>query len=426
MQDPFDAPLTRRRLLSRSGRLAVGAVAGSGLLAACGGNDGGGGGGSAGPLRVALHQSDWDSMRPFFDAFTKESGIKIRLSAAPPAGGDQVTQLTPQFSSQSSPVDVLQASDEATPSFIRAGWLAPITQQWDKVKADHSKDMQDYVATWSSLNGQVYRIPTDWSVGFYWVRQDVLDKLGVDVPASWDDVLALAPKAQAKGMYAFADAASKPSLATVYMAYLCSQTGGKLFDFDAGTRQAFEFAGRLIDRKAFPKAALNWTYDQLNANYMNDRLATMREWNFFYDVGRAEKKWFKPDKMRIVLPPAGPAGRGTWAGAWGWAIPKFTDKTDQAKRFVEYMTSSELAPKLAKANSAKVEPRTSILDAMGDEGLAKAMSDYSKSGVTKPRPFHPNPGQAQSVVDTVVSAYLSGQMDLDQAMSEGKSRIKAL
>jgi hypothetical protein len=30
------------------------------------------------------------------------------------------------------------------------------------------------------------------------------------------------------------------------------------------------------------------------------------------------------------------------------------------------------------------------------------------------------------VVDTVVSGYLSGQMSLDQAMSEGKQRIQSL
>jgi ABC-type glycerol-3-phosphate transport system substrate-binding protein len=279
---------------------------------------------------------------------------------------------------------------------------------------------------WSSYKGQVYRIPLKWSVGFYWVRKDVLDKLGAGVPAKWDDLLNLAPKASAKGMYAFADAASKPSLATVYMAYLCSQTGGKLFDFDTGTRQAFQYAGQLIQAKAFPKAALNWTYDQLNANYMNDQIVTMREWNFFYDVGRANKKWFKADKMEIVLPPAGPAGRGTWAGAWGWSIPKFTSKTSQAKQFLEYITSAELAPKIAKADAACLGPRKSILNAMSGLGVVKAMSDYTKAGVVKPRPFHPNPGQAQAVVDTVVSGYLSGQMSLDQAMSEGKQRIQSL
>lgn len=423
--------ITRRGLLSHGGRLVLGASAGSVLLAACGedsGSGGGSGGGAkkGGTIRVGLQESLYDTYRPHIDAFTKQTGIKVRLSAVPPAGGDQVTQLTPQFSSSTTPVDALMTSDEATPSFIQAGWLEPLTAEWNKVKDDHPADMQAYVKQWSSKDGEVYRIPMGWSVGFYWVRQDVLDRLKADVPAKWDDLLDLKQKASSRGMFAFADAVSKPSLATVYMAYLCSQSGGQLFDFDDGTRQAFQYAKQLIDTKAFPKAALNWTYDQLNANYMNDKIATMRQWNYFFSVARDNKKWFEDDKAVIVLPPAGPAGRGTWAGAWGWTIPKFSKSVDQAKQFIAFMTTSELAPQLAKANSQLVMPRSSINEAMPDDGTVKAMAEYSKAGVTKTRPWNANVGQAQSVVDTIASSYLSGQMSLDEAMTKGKQRIDAI
>jgi ABC-type glycerol-3-phosphate transport system substrate-binding protein len=159
---------------------------------------------------------------------------------------------------------------------------------------------------------------------------------------------------------------------------------------------------------------------------MNDQVLTMREWNFFQSVAQGNKKWYKPAKAEIVLPPAGPGGRGTWAGAWGWTIPKFTSKKDEAKEFVKFFTSNKVAVGLAKANSYALQPRKSVVVAMGSDYLVKKMGEYSKAGVVKARPFHPNPGQAQAVVDTMVTGYLSGQISLAKAMSDGRRQIQQL
>jgi hypothetical protein len=54
------------------------------------------------------------------------------------------------------------------------------------------------------------------------------------------------------------------------------------------------------------------------------------------------------------------------------------------------------------------------------------MKTYGDAGVMKPRPFRTKINDAQSVVDDVFTAYLSGQQSLADAMSAGQSRIKAL
>lgn len=99
----------------------------------------------------------------------------------------------------------------------------------------------------------------------------------MEAPASWDDLRALGEAAKSEGTFAFADAASKPSLAFVYGAYVVARAGGSIFDFDEGTKTAFEFAREMIDQEFFPKSAANWTYDQLNAAYMDDSLVTLRQ-----------------------------------------------------------------------------------------------------------------------------------------------------
>ena len=209
-------------------------------------------------------------------------------------------------------------------------------------------------------------------------------------------------------------------------AYQTAQSGGDLFAFDDNTKAAFEFTKELLDQEYFPRDAINWNYDQSNAAYMEDQLVTMRQWSFFYDVSRANTEWFAEDKAVIALPPAGPARRGTWAGAWGWTVPAFTSVPDQAKEFVSYISAPDQAAALADALSNFITPRTSVVTALADKPFVALQQMYSDADVVTNRPFHPRVSEAQAVVDTIFNGYLAGQYDIDEAMSTGQGDIEAL
>ena len=41
------------------------------------------------------------------------------------------------------------------------------------------------------------------------------------------------------------------------------------------------------------------------------------------------------------MPPGGPNGqRATWAGAWGWMVPTFSEKKDAAMEFIKFITDT--------------------------------------------------------------------------------------
>jgi len=213
----------------------------------------------------------------------------------------------------------------------------------------------------------------------------------------------------------------------VYMAYLTAQAGGNLYQFDEATARAFQFAHDLIyQHEVFPRDALTWTYDQLNSAYMGDKLLTMREWTFFWDVSQGQKEWYKPEKVHIVLPPAGPGGSKTWAGGWGWAIPKFTRNMEAAKTFFKWITSKENAPRLAKASAFFVTSRNSVMSVMGNEGILRYMKLYTEQNAVAPRPYTKQSIKAETVVDDVAQAYLTNQIDLKTAMEQGKQRLATL
>jgi spermidine/putrescine-binding protein len=74
--------LSRRQMLQRGAILGAGAIAGPGLLAACGGDDDDGGGGSGGGSSDELNVLTWEGyhQRPWVQEFSKKTGIKVNTT----------------------------------------------------------------------------------------------------------------------------------------------------------------------------------------------------------------------------------------------------------------------------------------------------------------------------------------------------------
>lgn len=436
------APLTRRRLL-QAGGMASGALAMSPLLAACGGGgDSGsatpsasaspassGAAASAGSITYAVQAFAHDAIRPIVDEFTEETGIEVVLEGGPASGQDLMSQLIPAFNAGTTPYDVVDADDPAGGAFAAAGWLHPLDDVIDSdVRDDLTPGMVDGMAQWNESDGATYRMYHNWEIGYYWIRRDVLAANGLDVPTTWQELVDVGTEVKERtGMWAFADAASKPGLTFVYMAYLAAQAGADLYTFDDATREAFQYAHDLIHaHELFPEDALTWTYDQQNAAYLSDQLLSMRQWTFFDGVASAETDWYDPEKVARVAPLAGPGGAKTWAGGWGYAVPEASEKKEQALEFVRFMSRTDIAVRLAEASSFFITARSSVLDALGDDGIVATLKEYAENDWISPRPFHPQAADAETVIDDVAQSYLTDQISLDEAMQRGIDEVADL
>ena len=105
--------------------------------------------------------------------------------------------------------------------------------------------------------------------------------------------------------------------------------------------------------------------------------------------------------------------------------PDITEKMDEAKAFVNYMTAPEQAVTLAQARSNFITPR------FGSRGHGRQPLHPTAGDVLRNRRSHepafPYTGhQAQAVVDTVFNGYLAGQFDIDEAIANGQRDIEAL
>src|SRR5690554_873279 len=339
--------------------------------------------------------------------FTEKTGIKVNVITRPGAPPEFISQMTSAVMAGTSPYDVFNMEDEVAITLSRAGWLEPLNDLFDEeFWQDWAPDMLEMIEVWSTYNGELFRIPNNYEPQYFWYRKDIFDEHGLQPPETWEEMVEIGKILTKDGMYGVSDGLAKGAFLGVYLGYMTQQAGGCSFEFGDELRTALQFTHDMMYKhEIFPVAALNKDYDALNEDYMNDRIAMMRQWPFFYDVSRAKEGWFEEDKVVVTLPPAGPAGRISYATGWGWSIPKSAPNKEAAKEFVKWITSTELAPKLAELDVWYQNTRYSVMDAVGDQGVAKYMKMYSEAGVLGTRPFHPKFMEATTVLEDLASMY---------------------
>lgn len=437
MSDTNSPKISRRDFLKFLGTSAVAATAGS-VISSCG---------PAAPVAVeatkapavvassnktlvlAIQAFAHDALKPVVAQWEAKSGYKVTLDSGPATGQEMMTKYAPAFQSGTSSVDVMSVDDVSGPAFSRAGWLEPLdtvipADTWSDFPASFlpSVDKDPF----HSYDGKRYRVPHEFAVGYLWYRKDWFDEKKVAVPTTWDEQIAVGKEFANGDVFGLTEGMKKPGLTFVYVAHLAAAAGGNVFDFDDGTAQALQYIYDMIyTHKIMSENVLTQDYTQQNDLYMKDKAAMMRQWPYFWDVGRGNKDWYADGKAEIALHPAGPAGVKTWWGGWGFSLPKFSKEMDAAKDLIAFITNNANAPVLAKGQSWFVMPRNSILAEMKD-GLVPYMQLYSDNNSLMPRPYHPKQSDAEVVVDDIAQLFLTKQSNLAEALQQGKDRIAAL
>jgi ABC-type glycerol-3-phosphate transport system substrate-binding protein len=299
---------------------------------------------------------------------------------------------------------------------------------WD----DFSPEMVNYSKTWSTYNGETFRIIHNWEMPYWWYRKDWFDSKGVAVPTTWDEVKTMgeAFTDEPNGVWATEDGLIKGAFLNVYLAWVTLQAGGNPFDIGDPYKLALEYTYDLMyTNKVLNPASLQKDYNTQNGDYMADKVAFMRQWPFFGDVARGNPDWFSEDKVAVALPPAGPGGiaGSTYPAGWGFGIIKTSPNLAEAKELLSFLVSTDVAVEAMKVGFWFLNARKSVLAAAPqDNWLVQQMKMYTDAGVIGVRPFHPRFVEALTILEDTASAYLTQQVSLEDSMSQAKDQLAAL
>jgi len=146
-------------------------------------------------------------------------------------------------------------------------------------------------------------------------------------------------------------------------------------------------------------------------------------------VARAEEDWFSEDKVAVALPPVGPGGveGSTYAAAWGFGIISTSPNMDEAKELLQFLVSKEAAVEAVNVGFWFLSARQSVLEAAPqDNWLVQQLKMYTDAGVLGVRPHHPKFVEALTIIEDTAAAYLTGQISVDESMSQASDQLAEL
>ncbi|MFI8219269.1 ABC transporter substrate-binding protein [Streptomyces sp. NPDC085932] len=326
---------TRRRLVTSAVALALGTTA----LAACG-TDSGDGGTASGP--VSLTYWTWTpGMDKVVDLWNEGPGRKDRITVTvkKQASGDTlVTKILTAHKAGKAP-DLVQAEYQALPTLVSNDALADISDSVDGAKESFADGVWQQTTLGTDA---VYAVPQDIGPMMFYYREDLFEKYGLSVPATWDEFAETARKlkkaAPDKDLTTFS--ANDSGL----FAGLAQQAGAKWWTTsgdrwkvaidDPATRKVAKFWGGLVEEGAID----------------NQPMYTP-SWNKALNTGK-QIAWVSAVWAPGTLTTAAPDTQGKWAmaplpqwsagenrtGSWGGSSTAVTTDSEHQRAAAKFAT----------------------------------------------------------------------------------------
>jgi raffinose/stachyose/melibiose transport system substrate-binding protein len=341
--------------MKRSSRRSLTMIAVAALaltVTACGGGGSASGGGGWDKLTF-LSWSGQEIMEPVVKDFeAKHPDIDVQVSYAPPVA-EYIQALQTRVLSGTAP-DVFVIAAENKTNLIGGKHVVDLSgEPWMSTIPEFNKKTY-------GKDGAVYGAsPSSWGAGIAY-NKELLAKVGAKtVPATWQEYLDLCRKLKAAGIKPYLEDLSQ--MPTIVSSFVGARNAAedlamdkKIFDGTSSFEK--EWTGPLTEyNKLYAEGlgdanAVGLTADQVFDEFANGRVAmiTSGPWNV------APLKKAAPDMQFSIAPvPAAPGGKTFLAGAAspGYAINAKSDKTAQAKTFLQYLVSREGVEKFQKLSN---------------------------------------------------------------------------
>lgn len=307
-----------------------------------------------------------------------------------------------------------------------AGWARPLDERFPASERARFLEGAIRANTW---NGRVWGVPAFVDAGMLYYRKDLLEKHGVAVPDTWEELEAAARAIVAaegdRDLVGYTAQLKQYEGLVCNLLELIAARGGHLIDAGA-TRStlleppalaAVRFARDRIVGGIAPRAALTWEEPESLAVFLQGHAVFHRNWPYAWEVSNDSERSRVTGKVGLAPLPRFEGGeRAAALGGWQYGISAFSQHPDEAWAFVEYMTSAETQRFLA-VEASLAPTRTALYD---DETVLARNPRFADQAASfraaVPRPVTP----AYPAVSNVLQRYFSS------ALADPESDVEAL
>ena len=290
--------------------------------------------------------------------FESKTGIKVNIETL--AESNYMVKILTELQSGAGTYDAFMTSQPMNYQYAAAGWIENLQPWVDNTKqTSPDYNLKDFFPAlikaerWNKTDfggarqGQLWAIPANEEGYALFYRKDILQKNGIKVPQTIDDLVAAAAKLNGttfdgKKISGFVSRGDKtyPTLnpfSTFAGAYgVKDVTDGKA---TVNSPQGITAVKKWVElMKYAPKAASTYTWYEAQQDFLAGNTA------FYIDADHMAPDFEKPasaiaGKVGYALPPAGPKGRASSMWLWSLGMNAASKHNGAAWQFIQWATS---------------------------------------------------------------------------------------
>ncbi len=294
----------------------------------------------------------------FINGFEQTNpGIKVDWLQVPGVPNEQHTMYVTDLASQSDKPDVIAVDVIWPGEFIANGWAAPLNDYF--TTADVSKYLPGMMNS-VSVDGKIYGIPLYTNAIHLFYRKDLLDKYGLAVPKTWEELQSEAKTIVAKegnpdlvgyiSMWA--------QIEGLFMNYLQFMWGAGGQFFDSGgkvtvntpaARKALTTMVNMIKDKTAPQSITTYKPNDAMALFRQGRAVFMVVQDFVWPMLNASDSPVagKVGMTRVPYFAGNSSANTVCMGGWILIVNPYSKNKAAAAKFIKYITTEQAGLKMA-------------------------------------------------------------------------------
>ncbi len=317
-----------------------------------------------------------ENFKALVKPWEEKTGNTVTLVPMPASTTDQFAQYRLWLAAGSTDIDLYQTDVIWAPQL--ADQFVDLTEAAKDLAPTHFPSIIES----QTVGGKLVALPIFTDAPALYYRKDLLDKYGVAVPKTWDELTAAAQKIQD------GEKASNPDFwgfvwqGNAYEGLTCdalewvkSFGGGQIVEADGSISinnpnavKALETAKGWVGTIS-PEGVLAYQEEEARGVWQTGNAAFMRNWPYAYGLGNGDDSKVK-GLFGVTTLPVGKEGDSSAAtlGGWNVAVSKYSKHQDAAISLALYLAGPE-AQKQRAINESNLPTIVSLYD---DADIAKA------------------------------------------------------
>lgn len=392
---------------------------------------------SAGQVGLEL-----EHLQSLIEIFNKENpDIKAQIKDYSGVPQQQLDSIQQVFLAKSSELDVVQID------VIWPGDLAENLIDLRSLQLEQNLIDAHFPATITNntVDGRLVAMPWFLDAGMMYYRDDLLQKYGLSVPKTWDELEQTSQFIQDKeralgnaNFWGFVwQAGTGEGLTCVALELLVSQGAGTIIDASGSVSINNSRALEILNRaKSWigtisPPEVLTYNGAEGPRKFWETGNALfMRNWPYAFSMGNREESLVK-GKFKIAPLPAGASGKGaSTLGGWQLGINKFSKYPNEALRLLKFLTSERIQRKRAVESGYYPTIRSLYSDgtlAESSNPIFSQLADVLETTVARPSTWAaPHYNNFSQLFFTKIHLILSNSADAKVVLKELEEELNRL